>query len=134
MGGAAMIILLSCLAFLCQEKVLASVNDLLKDGQDLNRILDIEGMELKNDMLYFNGEEVQELQEVKLNETESGESAESAESEELQVSGEPGDYSLGPSPRFGYKKYKEDILNNVEKVTQKKKVFQKKKKKKKKKK
>merc|ERR1711862_571284 len=109
--GAAMIILLSCLAFLCQEKVLASVNDLLKDGQDLNRILDIEGMELKNDMLYFNGEEVQELQEVKLNETESG------ESEELQVSGEPGDYSFGPSPRFGYKKYKEDILNNVEEVT-----------------
>merc|ERR1711942_101870 len=108
MGGAAMIILLSCLAFLCQEKVLASVNDLLKDGQDLNRILDIEGMELKNDMLYFNGEEVQELQEVKQNETES---------EELQVSGEPGDYSLGPSPRFGYTKYKEDILNNVEKVT-----------------
>merc|ERR1711942_629026 len=108
MGGAAMIILLSCLAFLCQEKVLASVNDLLKDGQDLNRILDIEGMELKNDMLYFNGEEVQELQEVK---------RESAESEELEVSGEPGDYSLGPSPRFGYKKYKEDILNNVEKVT-----------------
>merc|ERR1711942_626547 len=108
MGGAAMIILLSCLAFLCQEKVLASVNDLLKDGQDLNRILDIEGMELKNDMLYFNGEEVQELQEVK---------RESAESEELEVSGEPGDYSLGPSPRFGYKKYKEDILDNVEEVT-----------------
>merc|ERR1711862_779965 len=117
MGGAAMIILLSCLAFLCQEKVLASVNDVLKDGQDLNSILDLEGMELKNDMLYFNGEEVQGIQEVKLNETESGESAESAESEELQVSGEPGDYSLGPSPRFGYKKYKEDILNNVEKVT-----------------
>ena len=109
-----MIILLSCLAFLCQEKVLASVNDLLKDGQDLNRILDIDGMELKNDQLYFNGEEVQELQEVKLNETESGESA---ESEELQVSGEPGDYRLSPSPRFGYNKYKEDILNNVEKVT-----------------
>merc|ERR1719420_2067917 len=65
-------------------------------------------------MLYFNGEEVQGIQEVKLNETESGESAESAES---QVSGEPGDYSLGPSPRFGYTKYKEDILNNVEKVT-----------------
>ena len=109
-----MIILLSCLAFLCQEKVLASVNDLLKDGQDLNSILDIDGMELKNDKLYFKGEEVQELQEVKLNETESGESA---ESEELQVSGEPGDYRLGPSPRFGYEKYKEDILNNVEKVT-----------------
>merc|ERR1712002_1096442 len=70
--GAAMIILLSCLAFLCQEKVLASVNDLLKNGEDLDSILEIKGMELKNDKLYFNGEEVEELQEVKKNETESG--------------------------------------------------------------
>merc|ERR1712002_1080490 len=109
--GAAMIILLSCLAFLCQEKVLASVNDLLKNGEDLDSILEIKGMELKNDKLYFNGEEVEELQEVKKNETESGESAETVQSEE------PGDYGLGPSPRFGYKKYKEDILDNVEEVT-----------------
>ena len=59
-----MIILLSCLAFLCQEKALASVNDLLKKGEDLDDILSIKGMHMKNDKLLYHGEQVHAISEV----------------------------------------------------------------------
>merc|ERR1712002_1087940 len=125
--GAAMLFLLSCLAFLCQEMVLANVDDLVKGGQDIDELLSIDGMEMKDGQLFFNGEEVQD---IKLGEPSSEEdSDESEESVESEGYAEPGpggkDYGLSPdldsglSPpsRYGYKRYDEDILNNVEEVT-----------------
>merc|ERR1712002_1217781 len=84
-------------------------------------------MEMKDGQLFFNGEEVQD---IKLGEPSSEEdSDESEESVESEGYAEPGpggkDYGLSPdldsglSPpsRYGYKRYDEDILNNVEEVT-----------------
>merc|ERR1719309_1471906 len=102
--GAAMLFLLSCLAFLCQEMVFANVNDLIQNGQNLDDLLAIDGMEMRDGVLYYNGEEVNDISEV-------GGSDESVES------GEPGDYELSPPSRYGYRRDTDDILNNVEEVT-----------------
>ena len=99
-----MLFLLSCLAFLCQEMVFANVNDLIQNGQNLDDLLAIDGMEMRDGVLYYNGEEVNDISEV-------GGSDESVES------GEPGDYELSPPSRYGYRRYNDDILDNVEEVT-----------------
>merc|ERR1719348_365103 len=99
-----MLFLLSCLAFLCQEMVFANINDLIQDGQDLDDLLTIDGMEMRDGVLYYNGEEVENI-------SENGGSDESVES------GEPGDYGLSPPSRYGYRRDTDDILNNVEEVT-----------------
>merc|ERR1739844_576599 len=101
--GAAMLFLLSCLAFLCQEMVLANVDDLIKDGQDIDELLTIDGMEMKDDKLFFNGEEVQNIKE-------------DPDGEDYGLSPDL-DSGLSPPSRYGYKRYNEDILNNVEEVT-----------------
>merc|ERR1711970_889997 len=101
--GAAMLFLLSCLAFLCQEMVFANVDDLIKDGQDIDELLTIDGMEMKDDKLFFNGEEVQNIKEDDLG-------------EDYGLSPDL-DSGLSPPSRYGYKRYNEDILNNVEEVT-----------------
>merc|ERR1711970_554407 len=100
---AAMLFLLSCLAFLCQEMVFANVDDLIKDGQDIDELLTIDGMEMKDDKLFFNGEEVQNIKEDDLG-------------EDYGLSPDL-DSGLSPPHRYGYKRYNEDILNNVEEVT-----------------
>merc|ERR1719309_836782 len=102
--GAAMLFLLSCLAFLCQEMVFANVNDLIQDGQNLDDLLAIDGMEMRDGVLYYNGEEVNDISEV------DG-------SDESVESGEPGDYELSPPSRYGYGRDTDDILDNVEEVT-----------------
>jgi len=99
-----MLFLLSCLAFLCQEMVFANVNDLIQNGQNLDDLLAIDGMEMRDGVLYYNGEEVNDISEV-------GGSDESVES------GEPGDYELSPPSRYGYRRDTDDILDNVEEVT-----------------
>merc|ERR1739844_332763 len=101
--GAAMLFLLSCLAFLCQEMVFANVDDLIKDGQDIDELLTIDGMEMKDDKLFFNGEEVQNIKE-------------DPDGEDYGLSPDL-DSGLSPPSRYGYKRYNEDILNNVEEVT-----------------
>merc|ERR1739844_90951 len=103
--GAAMLFLLSCLAFLCQEMVLANVDDLIKDGQDIDELLTIDGMEMKDDKLFFNGEEVQNIKEDP-----------DLLGEDYGLSPDL-DSGLSPPSRYGYKRYNEDILNNVEEVT-----------------
>merc|ERR1739844_377837 len=103
--GAAMLFLLSCLAFLCQEMVFANVDDLIKDGQDIDELLTIDGMEMKDDKLFFNGEEVQNIKEDP-----------DLLGEDYGLSPDL-DSGLSPPSRYGYKRYNEDILNNVEEVT-----------------
>merc|ERR1711970_336083 len=102
---AAMLFLLSCLAFLCQEMVFANVDDLIKDGQDIDELLTIDGMEMKDDKLFFNGEEVQNIKE---DPDDLG--------EDYGLSPDL-DSGLSPPSRYGYKRCNEDILNNVEEVT-----------------
>merc|ERR1711970_1517408 len=58
MGGPSMIFLLSCLAFLCQEMAFANMNDL-----NLEDILSMDGVEMKNNKLYYNDEEVINIRE-----------------------------------------------------------------------
>merc|ERR1719209_2201391 len=68
--------------------------------------MELPGMERKNGKLYFNGEEVMDI------------SLQSDESVESDVTGGPGsDYGLSPPRRYGYRRYNDDILNNVEEVT-----------------
>merc|ERR1719233_2076148 len=104
-----MLFLLSCLAFLCQEMVLANINDLIQNGgEDLEDLLTINGMEMKDGEVFFHGEPVQSVSEVPL----------SSESVETDESGGPSnDYGLSPPSRYGYRRYNDDILNNVEEVT-----------------
>merc|ERR1739844_537868 len=102
--GAAMLFLLSCLAFLCQEMVFANVDDLIKDGQDIDELLTIDGMEMKDDKLFFNGEEVQNIKEDP-----------DLLGEDYGLSPDL-DSGLSPPSRYGYKRYNEDILNNVKKM------------------
>merc|ERR1719430_1724904 len=100
-----MLFLLSCLAFLCQEMVFANINELIENGgENLDDLLAIDGMEMRDGVLYYNGEEVNDISEV-------GGSDESVES------GEPGDYELSPPSRYGYRRDTDDILDNVEEVT-----------------
>merc|ERR1719260_670841 len=84
--------------------VFANVNDLIQNGQNLDDLLAIDGMEMRDGVLYYNGEEVNDISEV-------GGSDESVES------GEPGDYELSPPSRYGYRRDTDDILDNVEEVT-----------------
>merc|ERR1712212_977909 len=89
--------------------VLANINDLIQNGgEDLEDLLTINGMERKNGKLYFNGEEVMDI---------SLDPAESDESVESDVTVGPGDYGLSPPRRYGYRRYDDDILDNVEEVT-----------------
>merc|ERR1711970_698413 len=59
-------------------------------------------MEMKDDKLFFNGEEVQNIKE-------------DPDGEDYGLSPDL-DSGLSPPSRYGYKRYNEDILNNVEEV------------------
>merc|ERR1719250_19726 len=123
-----MIFLLSCLAFLCQEMVLASVSDVKgMSHENLDDILDIPGMEIDHDDLYFKGQKVKSINGFGGNTKEEPDlPEESIETPELfkpfsEEEGEPGsyrDYRRKKIPRgYGKNRYDNDILDNVKSVT-----------------
>merc|ERR1719250_293043 len=123
-----MIFLLSCLAFLCQEMVLASVSDVKgMSHENLDDILDIPGMEIDHDDLYFKGQKVKSINGFGGDTKEEPDlPEESIETPELfkpfsEEEGEPGsyrDYRRKKIPRgYGKYRYDNDILDNVKSVT-----------------
>merc|ERR1711970_1467490 len=113
--GAAMLFLLSCLAFLCQEMVFASVSDVKgMSHENLDDILKIPGMEIDHDELYFKGEKVKSINGFPSDNKEESEESEEAEPVESVESEEP---EWVPSRRYPKHRYGHDILNNVKSVT-----------------
>merc|ERR1711970_1559990 len=113
--GAAMLFLLSCLAFLCQEMVLANVNDVKgMSHENLDDILKIPGMEIDHDDLYFKGEKVKSINGFPSDNKEESEDSEEPEPVDSVESEEP---EWVPSRRYPKHRYGHDILNNVKSVT-----------------
>merc|ERR1712055_511712 len=113
--GAAMLFLLSCLTFLCQEMVLSNVNDVKgMSHENLDDILKIPGMEIDHDDLYFKGEKVKSINGFPSDNKEESEESEEAEPVDSVESEEP---EWVPSRRYPKHRYGHDILNNVKSVT-----------------